>query len=115
MSVTGDPFAAVADLLGLVTAQNADVEVPFTPIPGGPSLTIPTPTLPSVSDFVGKTSESIFAAVMGPIAELALTFIFAIAGIALISYALVRATQESKTVQKANEKVAQVAQIAAVV
>lgn len=96
----------------------ADVTIP---IPGG-SVTVTPPSIPDAGDIIGKTTDKIFSAVMGPIAELVLTALLAFTAQALLVFAAITAVSRGSksgnagtaAVAGATKKVARVAVKAAV-
>lgn len=102
MNPTINPTAAgpLAPLASMATGPVASID-----IPGVGSI----PTSPDeIIDAVGQTTQTIFSAVMGPVAELVVTGIITTAGVALITYAVIRATQSSKLVEHVNDQAAKV-------
>jgi hypothetical protein len=92
MVATADPFDPDA------APQLAGVDIP------GTDWTIPTPgdVLAGAADsIVGQTTQTLFSAVLGPVAELTISGILAGGAVALIVIALTTAARRSKTVQQA--------------
>lgn len=92
MVATADPFDPD------ISPQLAGVDIP------GTDWTIPTPgeAIEGVKDsVVGQTTQTLFSAVLGPIAELTISGILAAGAVGLIVIALTTAARKSKTVQQA--------------
>jgi hypothetical protein len=85
-------------------AYTGGVNIPGTnidiPLPTGAAEAVGEIVPGAVKDAVGQTTQSIFSAILGPGAELLITGVLALGGVALVLLAVTSATRNSKINQE---------------